>query len=136
MKLIIKNKSPFGVTKYLYDTLYLNDPNHEGYNVAGSSINTAPNKIKSTVYNPVERTYKSTKLASGVTVLTESVSVPSNVQLGVFVDVGTRDEDSYSSGALLLLKHAFLKTALNTNETVNYGIAQMAGSSYDVKYNN
>lgn len=37
---------------------------------------------------------------------------------------------------MLLLKHAFLKTAINTNETVNYGIAQMAGSHYDVKYNN
>lgn len=37
---------------------------------------------------------------------------------------------------MLLLKHAFLKTAINTNETVNYGIAQMAGSNYDVKYNN
>lgn len=34
------------------------------------------------------------------------------------------------------MKHAFLKTALNTNETVNYGIAQMAGSTYDLKYNN
>jgi hypothetical protein len=71
-----------------------------------------------------------------VTVLTESVSIPSNVQLGVFVDAGTRDEDSYSSGAMLLLKHAFLKTAISTNETVNYGIAQMAGSTFDVKYNN
>lgn len=37
---------------------------------------------------------------------------------------------------MLLLKHAFLKTAINTNETVNYGIAQMAGSNFDVKYNN
>lgn len=69
-------------------------------------------------------------MPSGVTVFTESVSVPSNVNLGVFVDVGTRDEDAESSGAMLLLKHALLKTAINTNETVNYGIAQMAGSTF------
>ena len=69
-------------------------------------------------------------MASGVTVLTESVSTPSNVHIGIFADVGSRDEDSYSSGAMLLLKHAFLKTAINTNETVNYGIAQMAGSDF------
>ena len=37
---------------------------------------------------------------------------------------------------MLLLKHVFLKTAINTNKTVNYGIAQMAGSNFDVKYNN
>lgn len=37
---------------------------------------------------------------------------------------------------MLLLKNAYLKTALNTNETVNYGIAQMSGGSFDVKYNN
>lgn len=62
--------------------------------------------------------------------------MPSNVQIGIFADVGTRDEDSESSGAMLLLKHAYLKTAINTNETVNYGIAQMAGSNFEVKYNN
>lgn len=75
-------------------------------------------------------------MPSGVTVFTESVSVPSNVNLGVFVDVGTRDEDAESSGAMLLLKHALLKTSINTNETVNYGIAQMAGSTFEAKYNN
>lgn len=68
--------------------------------------------------------------------LTESVSVPSNVHLGVFIDVGSRDEDAETSGAMLLLKHAYLKTAITTNETVNYGIAQMAGSLFQVKYNN
>lgn len=133
--MIVKSRFNLGVTKYLYDTLYLNDPNNNGYKLAGSSIHTQP-KITSNVYTPVEPTYKSTKLPSGVTVLTESVSIPSNVQIGIFADVGTRDEDNETSGAMLLLKHAFLKTAINTNETVNYGIAQMAGSNWDVKYNN
>ena len=135
MRLIVKNRSAFGITKYIYDTLYLNDPNNKDYNLASASVQTQP-KISTTVYSPVAPTYQSTRLASGVTVLTESVVVPSNVQIGLFADVGTRDEDSESSGAVLLLKHAFLKTAINTNETVNYGIAQMAGSKYDVKYNN
>jgi processing peptidase subunit beta len=62
--------------------------------------------------------------------------VPSNVHLGLFYDVGSRDESNESSGAMLLLKHAYLKTAITTNETVNYGIAQMAGSTFEVNYNN
>ncbi len=135
MRLIIQNKSLFSIRKFLYDSVYLVDNEYKGYKTAGLSIHTDP-KINTTVFNPVEPTYKTTKLASGVTVLTESVSVPSNVNLGIFVDVGSRDEDSYSSGSMLLLKHAFLKTAINTNETVNYGVAQMAGSTFDVKYNN
>lgn len=56
--------------------------------------------------------------------------MPTNVHLGLFYDVGSRDETNESSGAMLLLKHAYLKTAITTNETVNYGIAQMAGSTF------
>jgi hypothetical protein len=41
--------------------------------------------------------------------------MPSNVHLGVFLDVGTRDEEAENSGAMLLLKHAYLKTAITTN---------------------
>lgn len=80
--------------------------------------------------NGVSSIYQATKLSSGITVLTESVSVPSNVNLGIFINVGSRDETVESSGALLLLKNTYLKTALNTNETVNYGIAQMAGGEF------
>ncbi len=90
MRLVVKSRFGFGFTKSLYDTLYLNDPNHKAYNLASSSIHTQPN-INTNVFNPVAPTYKSTKLPSGVTVLTESVIVPSNVQIGVFADVGTRD---------------------------------------------
>ncbi len=32
------------------------------------------------------------------------------------------------------IKNTYLKTAINTNETVNYGIAQMAGSDFDMHY--
>lgn len=53
MRSIIRNRNYFGVTKYLYDSLYLNDPNYEGYNIASSSIHTQPTKIKTTLANPV-----------------------------------------------------------------------------------
>ena len=66
--------------------------------------------------------------------LTESASVPSNVHLGVFADVGARDATPESSGATLLLKNAYLKTAMSTNETVNYGIVQMSGGEFEADY--
>jgi len=53
--------------------------------------------------------------------------VPSTVQLGVFIDYGSRDETSETSGALLSLQNTYLKTAINTSETVNYGVTQMSG---------
>lgn len=61
--------------------------------------------------------------------------MPSNVHLGIFVDVGTRDESSETSGAMLSLKNTYLKTAINTSETVNYGITQMAGGEFEMNYN-
>ena len=61
--------------------------------------------------------------------------MPANVQMGILIDMGTRDEDAESSGAMLSLKNTYLKTAINTNETVNYGIAQMAGGHFEVDYN-
>ena len=60
--------------------------------------------------------------------------MPSNVQLAVFADVGTRDETAETSGATQLLKNAYLKTSINTNETVNYGIVQMAGGEFEAEY--
>ena len=54
-----------------------------------------------------------------MTVLTESSSVPSRVDLGFMLDVGTRDETSETSGSLLSIKNTYYKTLINTNETVN-----------------
>lgn len=64
--------------------------------------------------------------------MTESVTVPSTVNLGLFVDVGTRDETSETSGAMLSLKNTYLKTAINTSETVNYGVVQMSGGEFEM----
>jgi len=54
--------------------------------------------------------------------LTENSTYPSNVDVGVLLDIGTRDEDNETSGSLLSIKNTYLKTILNTNETVNYGV--------------
>jgi len=63
-----------------------------------------------------------TKLKNGITVLTESVTVPSSVNMGILLDVGTRDETNETSGSLLSIKNTYYKTVMNTNETVNYGM--------------
>lgn len=63
------------------------------------------------------------------------MTVPSNIQMGILVDVGSRDEDAESSGAMLLLKNTYLKTAITTNETINYGVSQMSGGDFEVDYN-
>lgn len=56
--------------------------------------------------------------------MTESAYFPSNVHIGVLIDIGTRDENSETSGSLLSIKNTYFKTILNTNETVNYGVIQ------------
>lgn len=60
-----------------------------------------------------------TKLSNGITVLTESASSPSRVDVGILLDVGTRDETNETSGSLLSIKNTYYKTVLNTNETIN-----------------
>jgi predicted Zn-dependent peptidase len=61
-------------------------------------------------------------LSNGFTVLTESQNFPGAVNMGILVDVGTRDETADTSGALLALKNTYMKTMRNTNETINYGM--------------
>jgi processing peptidase subunit beta len=60
-----------------------------------------------------------TKLSNGITVLTESASSPSRVDVGILLNVGTRDETNETSGSLLSIKNTYYKTVLNTNETIN-----------------
>jgi len=54
--------------------------------------------------------------------LTESEGIPSVVDMGILLDVGTREENTETSGSLLSIKNTYLKTVINTNETVNYGM--------------
>jgi len=78
--------------------------------------------------------YETTKLKNGITVLTESASFPNVVDLGILLDVGTRDESHDTSGALLSIKNTYYKTVLKTNETVNYGMVQMSGGNFEMDY--
>jgi hypothetical protein len=64
------------------------------------------------------RVYESTQLGNGVKVLTESVAAPANVHMGILLNLGTRDENMETTGSLLSIKNTFMKTVLNTNETV------------------
>lgn len=70
MRFITKQRSFFSITKPIYDALYLNDPNHSLYQIASASSHSAVPGIQTTVYNPTQSTYQSTKLPSGITVLT------------------------------------------------------------------
>jgi processing peptidase subunit beta len=52
-------------------------------------------------------------------VLTESASAPGRVDVGVLLDIGSRDENNETSGSLLSMKNTYYKTVMNTNETIN-----------------
>lgn len=67
-----------------------------------------------------------TKLDNGITVVTESEKIPSNVHMGkdklkpgIMMNIGTRDEVNETSGSLLALKNTYYKSLLKTNETIN-----------------
>jgi len=48
--------------------------------------------------------------------------VPTKVDLGIMLNVGTRDETKETSGSLLSIKNTYYKTTITTNETINYGL--------------
>lgn len=79
--------------------------------------------------------YEISKLKNGITVLTESQVFPNVVDMGILLDVGTRDETHETSGSLLSIQKTYYKTVLNTNETINYGMVQMSGGEFEMDYN-
>lgn len=83
---------------------------------------------------PSSRILQSSQLENGIKVVTESPIMPGLVSFGVLIDVGTRDETKANSGALHSIKTTYYKSALNTNETINYGMIQMSGGKYDMNY--
>lgn len=93
-KLIMSRRAAFSLKKRILDALYLDDPSSASEQIIRASIHTGVQSAKGNVVNGVLPTYQSTKLSSGITVLTESVSVPSNVNLGIFLNVGSKDETS------------------------------------------
>ena len=77
---------------------------------------------------------QTTKLDNGVRVVTRANNVPGQIHMGMLLDVGARDETAETSGSLHSIKVTKYKTALQTNETVNYGMVQMSGGKYDMTY--
>lgn len=135
--LLIQSHVPaasFGIKKTVLDYFYLEDNGAESSKILNSTHFNRLSQVRHVEVQGSEPKYSVTKLANGVTVLTESTTVPSNVQLGILVDVGTRDETPETSGSLLSIKNTYLKTVLNTNETVNYGIHQMSGGQFEMDY--
>lgn len=88
-KLIMSRRVAFSIKKQILDALYLGDASSSSEQITSASIHTGV--AKGNVYNPVPSTYRTSKLSNGITVLTESVSIPSNVNLGIFLNVGSRD---------------------------------------------
>ena len=74
------------------------------------------------------------RLSNGITVVAETPRIPSTVTMGILLDVGSRDEDSKTSGALHSIKTTYYKSFLRTNETINYGMMQMAGGRYSMDF--
>lgn len=66
--------------------------------------------------------------------MSETATIPSSVTFKILLDVGTRHETLDTSGALHSIKSTYLKTVINTNETVNYGMVQMSGGSSSMRY--
>lgn len=50
--------------------------------------------------------YNITAFKNGLKVLTESTNFPGTVNLGILLDVGTRDETEETSGSLLALRNS------------------------------
>lgn len=66
--------------------------------------------------------------------VTETPSIPTTVTFKILLGVGTRNETTDTSGSLHSIKSSYLKTVMNTNETVNYGMVQMSGGWASMKY--
>ncbi len=83
---------------------------------------------------PAATRIETTILPNGITVVSENSALPGPVTFKVLLDVGTRHESTDTSGSLLSIQNTYLKTVMNTNETVNYGMVQMSGGSSSMDY--
>jgi hypothetical protein len=108
--------SPF--RQGLFGLLNRNDPLSPHYKVVSSASSHPLQNHSGKQIELANRNYESTQLPNGVKVLTESVAVPSNVHMGLLLNLGTRDENIETTGSLLNIKNTYMKTVLNTNETV------------------
>lgn len=73
-------------------------------------------------------------LPNGVRVITQPTNVPGQIHMNLLLGVGSRDETTETSGSLHSIQLTRYKSSLITNETVNYGMVQMSGGSYDLTF--
>lgn len=78
--------------------------------------------------------YQVTQLENGLTVLTESLSFPSLVSMGLLINAGSRDETSSTSGALLTLAKCQYQTLAHRDQTMNFNSIQMSGGYLSMDY--
>ena len=69
-KLVLKSRFCFSLRKRIFDALYLNDSSSVAEQLITSSIHTGVASAKGTVIVPSGFTYQTSKLASGITILT------------------------------------------------------------------
>ncbi|CAD8077207.1 unnamed protein product [Paramecium sonneborni] len=132
----ITTKSQFRFTTLraqLHDLIYRDDKSSDLYKLAAGCPKTAVGQQGNEIREQ-ERRYEVSKLSNGITVLTESASSPSRVDVGILLDLGTRDETNETSGSLLSIKNTYYKSVLNTNETINYGVIQQSGGEFEMDY--
>lgn len=129
-----QSKQTFSVRRAFFDLIYKDDKSAETYKSTTADPRVPLQNHRGQVVEDVAAKYEVTKLANGITVITESQTFPSQVDLGILLDVGTRDETTETSGSLLSIKNTYLKTVLNTNETINYGVVQQSGGSFEMEY--
>ncbi len=86
-----RSRFMFSLKETIFNNLYLDDPSSQITKISRAPTELPVKGIREQIYSPVNVEYQTTELSSGVRVLTESVGVPSNVHLGIFLDVGSRN---------------------------------------------
>ncbi len=83
----------------------------------------------------IDKKVTTSKLDNGITVVSETSTLPSDITMGICLNVGTRDEDSSTSGTLHSILTTYYKSFTHTNETINYGMVQMSGGRFNMGFN-
>lgn len=120
---------------FLHNILGVFDKSSTGY-----IVGTFPPARSIPEHNPLvvkdgARTLHLSTLPNGVRIISETGGLPGNVHMGITLSVGTRDETAKYSGMIHALEKTYLKTNSRTNEQINYGMVQMSGGSFSMKYN-
>lgn len=76
-----------------------------------------------------------TRLENGVTIVTENSPLADKINMGLLINLGSRDETSKTSGAIHSIQTCYYKSFANTNETINYGMVQMSGGDFKMNFN-